>query len=129
MCSEEIKKNEMIKITMKSQNFSSPSWVLLCFFFLFGFLVFLRISLKEVLYKESVHRNFPKFTGKNSSQSVFFDKVANKDLQILIKKRLCQMCFSVNFAKFAKSTFSYRTPAVATSLLHFLSSLLCYFFM
>ena len=34
----------------------------------------------------------------------------------LLKKRLWHRCFPVNFAKFLRTTFSYRTPPLATSV-------------
>ena len=34
----------------------------------------------------------------------------------LLKKRLCRRCFSVNFSKFLKNTFSYRAHPVAASV-------------
>ena len=44
--------------------------------------------------------HFAKFTGKHLCQSLFFNKVAT---------------LPVNFAKFLRSFFSYRTPLVAAS--------------
>ena len=55
----------------------------------------IRSSRPEVFCKKGVLRNFAKFTGKHLCQRLFFSKV---------KKRLCQGCFPVNFAK------SLRTP-------------------
>ena len=41
-----------------------------------------RRSHLEVFYKEGVHRNFAKFTGKHLYQSLFFNKVSENMLQI-----------------------------------------------
>ena len=40
----------------------------------------------------------------------------------LFKKRLSHRCFPVNFAKFWKNIFSYRTPPVAASQVTLTSS-------
>ena len=45
-------------------------------------------------------RNFKEFTGKDLSQSLFFNKVAGLWPETLLKKRLWHRCFSVNFEKF-----------------------------
>ena len=41
-----------------------------------------RSSRPEVFYKKGVPRNFAKFTGKHLCQSLFFNKVAARDLQL-----------------------------------------------
>ena len=55
--------------------------------------------------KKCVLTNIVKFTGKHLSLLT----------ATLLKKRLWRRCFPVNFAKFLKNTFSYRTPPVAAS--------------
>ena len=74
-----------------------------------------RSSRLDVFWKKGVVRNFVKFTGKHLCQSLFFDKIAGLIPATLLKKRLWQRCFAVNFAKILRSrnTFSYRTPPVA----------------
>ena len=57
--------------------------------------------------KKGVIRNFVKFTGKHMCQSIFFNKVAGLRYATLLKKRLWDMCFLVNIAKFLRTLF-YR---------------------
>ena len=52
--------------------------------------------------KKGVHRNFTKFTGKHLHQSFFFNIVAGMRLGTLLKKRLWNSCFPVNFVKFLR---------------------------
>ena len=56
----------------------------------------------EVFYKIGVLRNFAKFAEKQLCRSLFFIKVAGATL---LKKRLCHMCFAMNFVKFLKTPF------------------------
>ena len=65
-------------------------------------------SRPEVFCKKSVLRNFTKFTGKHLCQSLFFNKIAGLRPATLLKKRLLNWWFPVNFAKFVKHLF-YRT--------------------
>ena len=62
-------------------------------------------------------RNFIKFIEKNLRQSLFFNKVSGLRRATLLKKRLWNGCFPVNFAKFLRTPLSYRTPSVAASAL------------
>ena len=55
--------------------------------------------------RKGVLRNFAKFKGKYLCQSLFFINVA----ATLLKKRLWQRCFSVNFAKFLRTPFLQNT--------------------
>ena len=64
-----------------------------------------RSSCPEVFCKESVLRNFTKFTGKQLCQSLFFNAVAGVRPPNLLKKRLWRSCFSVNFVKFLRRPF------------------------
>ena len=57
----------------------------------------------EVFCKKSVVKDFAKFTKKHLCQSLLFNKVAG--LRPLLKKRLWNMRFSVNFAKFYRTLF------------------------
>ena len=52
----------------------------------------------EVFYKKVVLKNFEKFTGKHLCRPA-----------TLLKKRLWQWCFPVNFANFFKNTFLQNT--------------------
>ena len=66
--------------------------------------------------KKSVLRNFARFTGKHLRYSVFFNKVAGLKVAglrpvTLLKKRLWHRCFSVNFAKFLRTSFLQNTCA------------------
>ena len=73
--------------------------------------------------KKVVLRNFTKFKGKHLCQSLlfnkvsglFFDKVEGIRPATLLKKRLWRRCFHVNFVKFLRTPFFYRTPLVAAS--------------
>ena len=64
-----------------------------------------RSSRPEVFCKKGVLRNFAKFTEKHLCQSLFFNKVAGLRPATLLKKRLWHRCFSVNFAKFLRTSF------------------------
>ena len=64
-----------------------------------------RSSRPEVSCKKGVLRNFPKFTGKHLSQSLFFNKVAGLKPATLLKKRLWHRCFPMKFVKFFRTPF------------------------
>ena len=55
--------------------------------------------------KKSVLKNFAKLTGKSMCWSFFFNKVTDLRPETLLKKRLSQRCFPVNFAIFLRTTF------------------------
>ena len=55
--------------------------------------------------KKGVLGNSTKFTGKHLCQSLFFNKVAGLRPATLLKKRLWQRCFPVNFLKFLRTLF------------------------
>ena len=74
---------------------------------------FSRSSRPEVFCKNGIHRNFAKFTGKHTCQSLFFNKVADLRPATLLKKRIWHRCFPVNLA--VNNTFFYWTPPVAAS--------------
>ena len=59
-----------------------------------------RCSLKKVFLK-----NFRKFSGKHLCWSLFFNKVSRLRPATLLKKRLQQRCFPVNFVKFLRIRF------------------------
>ena len=72
-------------------------------------------SRPEMFCKKGFLRNFAKFTGKYLRQSLFFNKVTGLSLffdniadlspATLLKKRLWHRYFSVNFAKFLRTSF------------------------
>ena len=64
-------------------------------------------SSRGVLPKSSQNflKKFSKFAGKHVSQSLFFNNVAGLRPATLLKKRLWHRWFSVNFAKFLRTTF------------------------
>ena len=64
-----------------------------------------RSSHPEVFCKNGALQNFTKFTGKRLCQSPFFNKVAGLRPATLLKKRLWDRCFPVNFTKFLKTPF------------------------
>ena len=74
-----------------------------------------RSSRPEVFRKKGALRNFAKFTGKHLWQRLFFNKVAGLRPATLLKKSLWHRCFPVNFVKFLRTPFFYRTPPVAAS--------------
>ena len=67
-----------------------------------------RSSHRKCSMKKGVHKNFAKFTGKHLCQSLFFKNVAGFRRATLLKKKLWNKCFLVNFAKFSRTPF-YRT--------------------
>ena len=66
-------------------------------------------SRRDVFFKKYVLRNFAKFTGKHLRQSLYFDKVAGMRTATLLKERLWNRCFRVNFAKFLRTPFLQKT--------------------
>ena len=59
----------------------------------------------EVFYKKGIFKNFTKFTRKHLCQSLFFNKAADFRTATLLKKRLSDRCFPVNFATFSRLLF------------------------
>ena len=59
-----------------------------------------------MLFENGVLKNFAKFTGKHQCQSLFFNKVADLRLAILLEKRRRYRYFPVDFAKFLRTPFS-----------------------
>ena len=73
-----------------------------------------RSNYPEVFCKRGFLINFAKFTGKHLCQSLFFNSSVLR-LATLLKKSLWHMCFPVNFTKFLRTPFFYRTLPVAAS--------------
>ena len=65
-----------------------------------------RSSRPEVFCTKDILKNFAKFTGKHQCQSLFFNKVADLRLAILLEKRRRYRYFPVDFAKFLRTPFS-----------------------
>ena len=55
--------------------------------------------------------HFGKGHGRGSHPEVFYEKVNLKIFAKFTEKHLCQRCFPVNFAKFLRIHFCYRTPS------------------
>ena len=68
---------------------------------------------------KGVLRNFAKFTGKHLCQSLFFNKVVVLSPVSLLKKRLWQRCFPVNFVKFLRTHFLQKTSRRLLLFIHF----------
>ena len=64
-----------------------------------------RSSHQRCFLKKGVLINFAKFTGKHLCHSLFFNKVADLRSADLLKKKLWDRCFPVNFAKFIRTPF------------------------
>ena len=80
--------------------------------------LFYRSNRPEVFCKKGVLRSFAKFTGKQLCQSFFFNKVADLRPATLLKQRLYQRCFPVNFAIFLRTPFLQNTSGELLLLLH-----------
>ena len=65
-------------------------------------IIIIRSSRLEVFCRKGILRNFAKFTGKHLYQSLFVNKVVG--CATLLKKKLLQWCFSINFAKFLRTS-------------------------
>ena len=72
-------------------------------------LLMYRSSHERYSVRKGVLRNLAKFTGNHLCQGLFFNKVAGLRPATLLKKRLGQRCFPVNFAKFLKTLFLQNT--------------------
>ena len=64
----------------------------------------------QVFCKKGILKNFAKFTEKHQCQRLFFNKVAGLKPTILFKENFWCRCFLVNFVKFQRTPFLYRTP-------------------
>ena len=68
-----------------------------------------RSSHQRCSRKKGVLKNFAILTGKHLWQTLFFNKVAGITPANLLKEKLCQRCFPVNFAKFLRTHFLQNT--------------------
>ena len=73
----------------------------------------IRSSSPELLCKKGVLKNFPKFTGKHLSLTLFFHDVAGLIVYNFVEKETLAQVFSWEFYEVSKNTFFYRTPSVA----------------
>ena len=69
----------------------------------------IKSSNRRCSVRKSVFRNFAKFIGKHLCQSLFFNKVAGLRPATLLKKKLWQRYFPVNFAEFLRTPFLQNT--------------------
>ena len=72
-------------------------------------------AIGGVLLKESVFKNFTKFTAKHLCQGLFFNKVSDRPATLL-KETLAQV-FTCEFCDISKNTFLHKTPLVDTSVI------------
>ena len=79
-----------------------------------------RCSMK----KKVISRNFIKFTEKHLCQSLFINKVADLSPGILLKKRLWNRCFPMNFAKFLRTLFLWNTSGGCFCFFDFITSII-----
>ena len=70
---------------------------------LFVFQKNIRNSHRRYSARKGVLKNFEKFTEKRLCQSLFLNKFVDLRLATLLKNRLWQKCFPVNFAKFLRT--------------------------
>ena len=68
-----------------------------------------RSSHQRCSFKKVFLKNFTKFSGKHLCWSLFFNKVSGMRPATLLKKRLQQSCFPVNFVKFLRTPFLQNT--------------------
>ena len=78
-----------------------------------------RLSRSEAatraVLRKVVLRNFAKSSRNHLWQSLFFDKVVGLKPATLLKKRLWHRPSPLNFVKYLRTPFFYRTPLVAAS--------------
>ena len=68
-----------------------------------------RSSHRSYSMKKGVLENLAEFTGKHLCQSLFLNKVSGLRPATLLKERLWNSCFPVNFTNFWRTAL-YRTP-------------------
>ena len=65
-----------------------------------------------MFHKKGALKRFGKFTGKHLRLILFFVKLQALSYAALLKKRLRDRCFAVNFPNFLSTFFLKRTPPV-----------------
>ena len=68
---------------------------------------------RGVFLKKVALKNVAKFTRKQLYCGLFFNKVAGLRPATLLKKRLQNNCFPINFGLFLKTTVFHRIPPIA----------------
>ena len=71
-----------------------------------------------MLYKEGVFKISQNSQENLECQSLFFIKIADISLQLLLKKRLWQRCFLVNFEKYLRAPFLQNTSGQLLLQIH-----------
>ena len=66
-------------------------------------------SHQRCSFKKEFLSNFTKFKGKHQCWTLFLNKGSGLRSATLLKKRLQEKCFSVNFVKFWRTTFLQNT--------------------
>ena len=69
----------------------------------------------EVFSKQSVLKDFTKFTRKHLCKSLFSNKVVDEGLQLYLKNRLWHKCFPVNFYEIFKNALFTEHLCICTS--------------
>ena len=68
------------------------------------------VTTGGVLWKKVFLEILQKFKGKHHCRSLFFNKVADLGPTTLLRNGLRHRRFPVNFVKFLRTSFFYRTP-------------------
>ena len=110
---EILKLRSKIVIKERHENIVKLLFPTICIYHFHVWKQFLKKQYREVFREKGILKNFTKFTGKHLCWSLFFNIVAGLRPTILLKKRLQHRCFPVNFVKFSRTPFFYRTPPVA----------------
>ena len=79
-----------------------------CFLTFMAIILIAKSSRRRYSLTKSVLKSSAKSAGKHLFRSLLFNKVAGWTRSALLKKRLWQRFFSLNFAKFLRAPF-YRT--------------------
>ena len=112
---EILKLRSKIVIKERHENIVKLLFPTICIYHFHVWKQFLKKQYREVFREKGILKNFTKFTGKHLCWSLFFNIVAGLRPTILLKKRLQDRCFPVNFVKFSRTPFFYRTRPVAAS--------------
>ena len=66
-------------------------------------------SHRRCSIRKGIFKSFARFTGKHLCQSLLFNNIAGLRLATLLKKRLWDRCFPLNFAKILRSPILQNT--------------------
>ena len=75
-----------------------------------------RSSSPEMFYEKRIFESFAKLTRKHMPKSLFFNKVADIRPPTLLKKRLWQKRFAMNFPKLNRTHFLQNTSGAASRM-------------